>query len=82
MRIDLYTRSTYTWVYTVIVFLDDLQNLAEEAFGISAQLIIEQFRYAKMPPHLEKSINQAFLENGLYEHIVSHLEKRLELNSL
>ena len=44
--------------------------------------IVEQFIYAKMPPHLKKSINQAHLENGTYEQIVTHLEKELELNSL
>ena len=35
-----------------------------------------------MPPRLNKSINQAHLENGTYEQIVTHLEKELELNSL
>ena len=35
-----------------------------------------------MPPHLEKSINQALLENGTYEQIMSHLERQLELNGL
>ena len=35
-----------------------------------------------MPPHLKKSINQAHLENGTYEQIVTHLEKELELNGL
>ena len=33
-----------------------------------------------MPPHLKKSINQAHLENGTYEQIVTHLERELELN--
>ena len=33
-----------------------------------------------MPPHLRKSVNQAYLENGTYEQIVPHLEKKLELN--
>ena len=33
-----------------------------------------------MPPHLKKSNNQAHLENGTYEQIVSHLERELELN--
>ena len=44
--------------------------------------IIEQFIYAKMPPHLKNSINQAHLENGTYEQIVTHLERELELNGL
>ena len=35
-----------------------------------------------MPPHLKKSINQAHLENGTNEQIVSHLERELELNGL
>ena len=65
-----------------IDFLDELQKLAEDAFGVAAQAIIEQFIYAKMPPHLKKSINQAHLENGTYEQIVSHLERKLELNGL
>ena len=34
------------------------------------------------PPHLKKSINQAQLKNGTYEKIVSHLERKLELNGL
>ena len=48
----------------LIDFLDELQKLAKDAFGVAAQKIIEQFIYAKMPPHLKKSINQAHLENG------------------
>ena len=63
-------------------FLDELQKLAKDAFGVAAQAIIEQFIYAKMPPHLKKSINQAHLENGTYEQIVSHLERELELKGL
>ena len=35
-----------------------------------------------MPSHLKKSINQAHLENGTYQQIVSHLERELELNGL
>ena len=63
-------------------FLDELQKLAEDAFGIAAQAIIEQFIYAKMPPHLKKSISQAHLENGTDEQIVTHLEMKLEVNGL
>ena len=66
----------------LIDFLDELQKLAKDAFGVAAQAIIEQFIYAKVPPHLKKSINQAHLENGTYEQIVSHLERELELNGL
>ena len=66
----------------LIDFLNELQNLAKYAFGVAAQVIIDQFIYAKMPPHMKKLINQAHLENGTYEEIVTHLERELELNSL
>ena len=66
----------------LVDFLDELQKLAKDAFGIAAHAIIEQFIYAKLPPHLKKSINQAHLENGTYEQIVTHLERELELNGL
>ena len=66
----------------LIDFLDELQKLAKDSFGVAAQAISEQFIYAKLPPHLRKSINQAHLENGTYEQIVSHLERELELNGL
>ena len=66
----------------LIDFLDELQKLAKYAFGVAAQVIIEQFIYAKMPPHLKKARNQAHLENCTYEQIVIHLEGELELNSL
>ena len=66
----------------LIDFLDELKKFAKDAFGVDAQAIIEQFIYAKVPPHLKKSINQAHLENGTYEQIVTHLERELELNSL
>ena len=66
----------------LVDFLDKLQKLAKDAFGTAAHAIIEQFIYAKMPPHLKKSINKAHLENDTYEQIVTHLEMELELNGL
>ena len=63
-------------------FLDELLKLAKDACGVAAQAIIEQLNYAKMPPHLKNSINQAHLENGTYEQILLHLEGELELNGL
>ena len=66
----------------LVDFLDELHKLAKDAFGVAAQAIIEQFIYAKMPPHLKKSINQTNYQNGTYEQIVSHLERELELNGL
>ena len=64
----------------LIGFLDELQKLAKDAFWVAAQAIKEHFIYAKTPPHLKKLIIQTHLENSTYEHIVSHLEKELELN--
>ena len=66
----------------LVDYLDELQKLAKDAFGIAAHAIIEQFIYAKLPSHLKKSINQAHLENGTYEQILTRLEKELELNGL
>ena len=63
-------------------FLEDLQESAEKAFGENAHQMIENLLYAKMPPHLKKSINQAYLENGTYDQIVKHLEREMELNGL
>ena len=63
-------------------FLEELQESAEKAFGENAHQMIENLLYAKMPPHLKKSINHAYLENGTYEQIVKHLEREMELNGL
>ena len=48
--------------HKLVDFLDERQKLAKDAFGIAAHAISEQFIYAKMPPHLKKSINQAHLQ--------------------
>ena len=66
----------------LVDFLDELQKLAKDAFGIATNAIIEQFIYTKLPPHLKKTVNQAYLENGTNEQLVTHLEKYLELNVL
>ena len=63
-------------------FLEELQESAEKAFGDNAHQMIENLLYAKTPPHLKKSINQAYLENGTYDQIVKHLEREMELNGL
>ena len=55
-------------------FLDELQKLAKNAFRVGAHAIIEQFIYAKTPPHLKKLITLAHMENGTYEQIVTQLE--------
>ena len=66
----------------LVDFLEEFHKLAKSAFATAAHTIIEQFTYAKLPPHLKKSINQAHLEIGTYEQIVTHLKWELELNGL
>ena len=65
--------------HKLVDFFHELQKLAKDALGIAAHAIIEHLLYAEKPPHLKKSINQAHLENGTYEQIVTHLEKEKEL---
>ena len=63
-------------------FLEELHESAERAFGDQAQQMIESLLYAKLPPELKKSINNAYLENGTYEQIIKHIEREMELNGL
>ena len=63
-------------------FLEELQESAEKAFSDVASQMIENLLYAKMPPHLKRFINQAYIEIGTYEQIVRHLERDMELNGL
>ena len=63
-------------------FLEELNECAERAFGDNAQHMIDSLLYAKLPPHLKRSFNLAYLENGTYDQIVAHLERELELSGL
>ena len=65
-----------------LVDFNEPQKVAGGAFRIAAHANIEQLIYTKIVPHLKKSINQAHLENGTFEQIVTHLEEELELNGL
>ena len=55
-------------------FLQELNESAERPFGDNALHMINNLLYAKLPPHSKRSLNLAYLENGLYEQSVSHLE--------
>ena len=44
--------------------------------------MVDSLLYAKLPPHLKRSLNLAYLENGTYDQIVAHLERELELSGL
>ena len=68
--------------HKLVDFLDEHRKLAKDAFAIAAHAITEQFIYPKIPPHMKKSKNQAHLENGTNEWIVTHLERELKLNGL
>ena len=63
-------------------FLEELNECAERAFGHNAQHMIDSLLYAKLPAHLKRSLNLAYLENGTYDQIVAHLERELEVSGL
>ena len=44
--------------------------------------MIDSSLYAKLPPHLKRSLNLAYLEKGTYDQIVAHLGRELELSGL
>ena len=44
--------------------------------------MIDSLLYGKLPPHVKRSLNLAYLEIGTYDLIVAHLEKELELSGL
>ena len=55
-------------------FLEELNECAERGFGDNAQHMIGSLLYGKLPPHLKRSLNLAYLENGTYEQM-SHISK-------
>ena len=63
-------------------FLEELNECAERAFGDNAQHMIDSLLYAKLPPHLKRSLNLAYLEKDTYDQIVAHLGRELELSGL
>ena len=58
-------------------FLDVLQTTAKEVFGLDAQQFIDKAIYVKMPDHVKKILNRAYLEDKPYNDIVLHLEREL-----
>ena len=63
-------------------FLDVLQKTAKEAFRSDAQQFKDKAIYAKMPDHVKKILNRAYLEDKPYNDIVLHLQRKLRLNGL
>ena len=58
------------------------QKTAKAAFGAEAQQFIEKAIYAKMPDHVKKTLNRAFLEEKPYNDIVLYLETEMRPNGL
>ena len=44
--------------------------------------MIDSLLYAKLPSHLKRSPNLAYLENGIYDQIVAHPQRELEFSGL
>ena len=63
-------------------FLEKLNECAENAFRDNAENMIDSLLFAKLPPHLKRSLNLAYLENGTYGQTVAHLQRQLELSGL
>ena len=63
-------------------FLYMLRKNAKEAFGPEAQKFIDKAIYAKMPDHVKKILNRAYLADKPYNDIVLHLEREMRLNGL
>ena len=61
-------------------FLEELNKCTERTFGNIAQLLIDSLLYAKLPPHLKRPLNLAYPEKGIYDQIVAHVERKLELS--
>ena len=69
-----------TQIYTN--FWTSSKKTAKEAFGSEAQQLIDKATYAKMPDHVRKILNRAYLEDKPYNYIVLHLEREMRLNGL
>ena len=64
---------------TTFRFFRRTKTVLERPFGDQAQQMIHSFLYAKMPSHLKRSINLAYLENGTYDQIVAVSNKNSNL---
>ena len=54
----------------------------QKAYGSEAQNFIDKAIYAKMPDHVKKILNRAYVEDKPYNDIVLHLEREMRLNGL
>ena len=63
-------------------FLETPNKNAEKVFWLQLTTHHRQLTLRKSAIHLKQSLNLAYLENGLYDQIVAHLEKDLELSGM
>ena len=63
-------------------FLDVLQKSAKEACGSAARKFLDKAIHAKIPDHVKKILNRAYLEDNPYNDIVLYLEREMHLNVL
>ena len=59
-----------------------MQKTAKEVFGVETQHIIDKEIFAKMPDHVKKILNHAYLEAKPHNDIVLYLERELQINGL
>ena len=59
----------------LVDFPDEFQKLAKDASRKATHTILEQFLYARKPPHLKKSKNRPDVDNGPNEKVVTYIEK-------
>ena len=57
-------------------FLEELNQRTKKAVDENAKSILDSWLYANLPPNIKRTVNVARLENGTYEEIVEHLEKK------
>ena len=63
-------------------YLEELNECAEPVFGSLAQQMEDSLLNAKLPLHLKRSSNLAYLETGTYDQKVAHLGNELKLGGL
>ena len=64
------------------ILLDIFQKTAKEALGVEAPQFRDKDIDAKVPDHVKKILNRAYLEDKPYNAIVLHLEREMRLNGI
>ena len=64
------------------IFWMRCKKTSKAAFGSEAQTFINKAIYAKMPDHVKKILNSAYLEDKPYNDIFLHLKQKMRLNGV